>query len=148
MRLKSKIGGFLVICIVIAKAGRVHATVNDNTALDKKIEQLIKKMTLKEKIAMLHGNALFSSAGVKRLGIPELTCDDGPLGVREEVNRFEWTPAKWTTDSATFFPNGSAMAATWNPALTYRYGEAIAQEALARKKNIILAPAFNICRTP
>ncbi|MDB5010632.1 MAG: bglB 3, partial [Mucilaginibacter sp.] len=145
---KSKIGGFLVICIVIAKAGSVHAQVNANTALDKKIEQLIKKMTLKEKIAMLHGNALFSSAGVKRLGIPELTCDDGPLGVREEVNRFDWAPAKWTTDSATFFPNGSAMAATWNPALTYRYGEAIGQEALARKKNIILAPAFNICRTP
>jgi beta-glucosidase len=137
---------FLAICILTVES--VHAQVNSNKALDRKIEQIIKKMTLKEKIAMLHGNSLFSSDGVKRLGIPEITSDDGPLGVREEVNRFEWASAKLTTDSATFFPNGSAMAATWNPALAYKYGEAMGQEALTRKKTIMLAPAFNICRTP
>jgi beta-glucosidase len=142
------ITGFLAIFLLVVTAARVNAQVNSGTLIHNKIEQVLKKMTLKEKIAMLHGNSLFSSAGVKRLGIPELTCDDGPLGVREEVGRYEWAPAKLTTDSATFFPNGSAMAATWNPALTYRYGQAIGQEALARKKNIILAPAFNISRTP
>ncbi|OIQ74381.1 beta-glucosidase BoGH3A precursor [mine drainage metagenome] len=105
-------------------------------------------MTLEEKIAMLHGNALFSSAGVPRLGIPELTCDDGPLGVREEIKRFDWASANWTTDSATFLPNGSAIAATWNPAMSHKYGVVIGGEANARQKNIMLAPAFNICRMP
>jgi len=105
-------------------------------------------MTLEEKIGMLHGNALFSSAGVPRLGIPELTCDDGPLGVREEIKRFDWASANWTTDSATFLPNGSAIAATWNPIMANKYGVVIGEEANARKKNIMLAPAFNICRMP
>nr|MBB6141819.1 beta-glucosidase [Mucilaginibacter sp. X5P1] len=105
-------------------------------------------MTLEEKINMLHGNALFSSGGVKRLGIPELTCDDGPLGVREEIKRFDWNSANWTTDSATFLPNGSAIAATWNPGMAHKYGVVIGEEANARKKDIMLAPAFNICRMP
>jgi beta-glucosidase len=117
-------------------------------ALDQKIAGVIKKMTLEEKIEMLHGNALFSSAGVKRLGIPELTCDDGPLGVREEVLRFDWKSANWTTDSATFLPNGSAIAATWNPAMARQYGIVLGEEANARKKIVMLAPAFNICRVP
>jgi len=116
--------------------------------LDQKITGVIKKMTLEEKIEMLHGNALFSSGGVKRLGIPELTCDDGPLGVREEVLRFDWKSANWTTDSATFLPNGSAIAATWNPAMARQYGVVLGQEANARKKIVMLAPAFNICRVP
>ncbi|WP_342645552.1 glycoside hydrolase family 3 C-terminal domain-containing protein [Mucilaginibacter sp. CSA2-8R] len=117
-------------------------------ALNQKIAGVIKKMTLEEKIEMLHGNALFSSAGVKRLGIPELTCDDGPLGVREEVLRFDWKSANWTTDSATFLPNGSAIAATWNPAMARQYGVVLGEEANARKKIVMLAPAFNICRVP
>jgi beta-glucosidase len=117
-------------------------------AIDQKISQIIKKMTLAEKVEMLHGNALFSSAGVKRLGIPELTCDDGPLGVREEVLRFDWKSANWTTDSATFLPNGSAIAATWNPAMAREYGVVLGEEANARKKIVMLAPAFNICRVP
>ena len=112
------------------------------------IDSIINMMTLEEKIAMLHGNGLFSTAGVPRLGIPELTYTDGPLGIREEINRDNWNAAKWTTDSATFFPNGSAMAATWNPDLLYRYGEAMGEEARARKKEIVLSPAFNIARTP
>jgi len=116
--------------------------------LEAKINGIIKQMTLEEKIAMLHGNALFSSAGVPRLGIPELTCDDGPLGVREEVLRFDWKSANWTTDSATFLPNGSAIAATWNPQMAYKYGVVLGEEANARKKIVMLAPAFNICRMP
>jgi beta-glucosidase len=116
--------------------------------LDAKINGIIKKMTLEEKIEMLHGNALFSSGGVKRLNIPELTCDDGPLGVREEVLRFDWKSANWTTDSATFLPNGSAIAATWNPELAHKYGVVLGEEANARKKIVMLAPAFNICRMP
>jgi len=118
------------------------------TVINQKIAGIVKKMTLEEKIEMLHGNALFSSGGVKRLGIPELTCDDGPLGVREEVLRFDWKSANWTTDSATFLPNGSAIAATWNPAMARQYGVVLGEEANARKKIVMLAPAFNICRVP
>jgi len=144
----SSIRGLLAICIFCMCFEKIHAQTKSVTPLDKKIDGVIKKMTLKEKIAMLHGNSLFSSEGVKRLGIPELTYDDGPLGVREDVGRFTWGPLNLTTDSATFFPNGSAVAATWNPAMAFKFGVAMGQEALARKKNIMLAPAFNICRTP
>jgi len=118
-----------------ANAAKVVAAQSQvNPATEAKITAVIAKMTLEEKIAMLHGNALFSSAGVERLGIPELTCDDGPLGVRDEVQRFDWKSANWTTDSATFFPNGSAMAATWNPEMARKYGVALGEEANARKK--------------
>src|SRR5476651_2183457 len=128
--------------------GNVSAQNKNEAALQVKIANILKKMTLEEKIGMLHGNALFSSGGVKRLGIPELTCDDGPLGVREEIKRFDWNSANWTTDSATFLPNGSAIAATWNPLMANRYGVVIGEEANARKKDVMLAPAFNICRMP
>ena len=90
---------------------------------------------------MLHANGIFSAAGVPRLGIPELMTDDGPLGVREDVKP-GWGSANLTTDSATFFPNGSALAATWNPELAYRFGHDMGEEALQRKKSIMLAPAL------
>jgi beta-glucosidase len=140
---------YIITCaIVFFLSVNVFAQNKNETALRIKINSVVKKMTLEEKIQMLHGNALFSSAGVPRLGIPELTCDDGPLGVREEIKRFDWASANWTTDSATFLPNGSAIAATWNPALANQYGVVIGEEANARKKNVMLAPAFNICRMP
>ncbi|MEP6611943.1 MAG: glycoside hydrolase family 3 C-terminal domain-containing protein [Mucilaginibacter sp.] len=126
----------------------VSAQSKKEAALKTKINNILSKMTLEEKIEMLHGNALFSSGGVPRLGIPELTCDDGPLGVREEIKRFDWASANWTTDSATFLPNGSAIAATWNPVMANKYGVVIGEEANARKKIVMLAPAFNICRMP
>jgi beta-glucosidase len=140
---------YTIACIIaIFLFGKVSAQSKNEAALKAKINSIISKMTLEEKIAMLHGNALFSSAGVPRLGIPELTCDDGPLGVREEIKRFDWASANWTTDSATFLPNGSAIAATWNPLMANKYGVVIGEEANARKKIVMLAPAFNICRMP
>jgi|SRR5450432_1679905 len=123
------------------------AQTKSDQALDAKIRSLIKHLTLEEKISMLHANSIFGTAGVERLGIPGLMTDDGPLGVREDVKE-GWGSANLLTDSATFFPNGSALAATWNPKLAYRFGHDMGEEARARKKYIILAPAFNICRTP
>src|ERR1044072_5175208 len=138
---------YITLCsIAVFLCCNVSAQNKSEAALQIKINRIIEKMTLEEKIDMLHGNALFSSGGVKRLDIPELTCDDGPLGVREEIKRFDWASANWTTDSATFLPNGSAIAATWNPIMANRYGVVIGEEANARKKNVMLAPAFNICR--
>lgn len=119
-----------------------------SSAFDAKIDSLIAQMTLEEKVGLLHGTGMFWSGGVERLGIPELQYADGPLGIREEIERGSWNALGWTTDSATFFPAGTALGATWNPELSRRYGEAIAAEARARNKDILLAPAINIMRTP
>ncbi|HEY4196313.1 MAG TPA: glycoside hydrolase family 3 protein, partial [Mucilaginibacter sp.] len=144
--MKTKILSCLLSIFLLAVTA-VNAQVKSDKALDAKITATVKKLTLEEKIGMLHANGIFSTAGVERLGIPGLMTDDGPLGVREDVKE-GWGSANLTTDSASFFPNGSALAATWNPALAYRYGHDMGEEARARKKYIMLAPAFNICRTP
>ena len=137
------------VCITTMIIAAIYADGQKKAAdtISAKISAIIGQLTLEEKIAMLHANGLFSSAGVQRLGIPDLTCDDGPLGVREDVKP-GWGSANLTTDSATFFPNGSALAATWNPGLANRFGHDMGEEARARGKNIMLAPAFNITRTP
>ncbi|HLP17352.1 MAG TPA: glycoside hydrolase family 3 C-terminal domain-containing protein [Bacteroidota bacterium] len=129
---------------VQAKNNRSHFGVIN----EKRIDRLIASMTVEEKCAMLHMNSMFSSTGVERLGIPELRCTDGPFGVREELERNSWNPLHLTTDSATFFPTGSALAATWNPARAYQYGVALGEETRARGKQVILGPAVNITRTP
>ena len=118
------------------------------TENDRKIDSIIALMSLEEKVAMLHGNGMFTSAGVDRLGIPELKMADGPLGIREELNRDSWAPLGLTDDFATFFPAGGGLSATWNPEMAKMYGVAIAQEARARNKDVLLAPAINIIRTP
>lgn len=138
---------FLCAALTAAAFNSVNAQTKTDQVIETKIAGLMKKLTLEEKISMLHANGIFSTAGVPRLGIPGLMTDDGPLGVREDVKP-NWAPAGLTTDSATFFPNGSALAATWNPDLAYRYGHDMGEEANARKKSVMLAPAFNIARTP
>ena len=115
---------------------------------DSKIDTIIAGLSLEEKIAMLHGNGMFSSAGIKRLGIPELKYTDGPFGIREELQKNSWNSMRLTTDSATFFPTGSALAATWNPDLAYLLGTALGEEAKTRGKDILLGPAVNITRIP
>ncbi len=139
----------VAVCCTIAtfSATIANAQSKNDQATEAKIASLIKQLTLEEKISMLHANGIFSAGGIKRLNIPQIMTDDGPLGVREDVKE-GWGSANLTTDSATFFPNGSALAATWNPQLAYRYGHDMAEEARARGKNIMLAPAFNICRVP
>lgn len=139
---------YILVYILSILFINAQAQQHTEAGINLKISSLIKKMTLEEKIDMLHGNALFSSAGVPRLGVPELTCDDGPLGIREELMRSDWKSANWTTDSATFLPNGSAIAASWNPAMAYKYGVVLGEEANARNKMVMLSPAFNICRLP
>ena len=115
---------------------------------DAEIDKLISKMTLEEKIGMLHGNSMFSTAGVKRLGIPELKMADGPLGVREEISRDNWSSAGWTNDFATYYPASGALAATWNTKMAYTFGNSVGQELRARGKDMLLSPAINIVRTP
>jgi beta-glucosidase len=120
----------------------------DVSIFDKKIDSLIALMTIEEKIGMLHGNSMFANGGVERLGIPELKMADGPLGIREEVSRNSWAPAGWDNDFATYYPAAGAVAATWNPELSYVFGNSVGQEARARDKDMLLSPAINIIRTP
>jgi beta-glucosidase len=115
---------------------------------DSEIDKLVAQMTLEEKIGMLHGNSMFTSGGVKRLGIPELKMADGPLGVREEISRDSWAPAGLTNDFATYYPAAGALAATWNTEMAYTFGNSVGQEMRARDKDMLLSPAINIVRTP
>jgi beta-glucosidase len=130
-------------------AGMVNAqhVANDNKQ-EEKIRSLISQMTLQEKVSLLHGNSKFYVSGIKRLGIPEWALSDGPHGVRAEINRDNWAYAGWTNDSATCFPPGTALAATWNSKLAYERGIVLGEEARFRKKDVLLGPGINIIRSP
>lgn len=131
-----------------AAAASSQVTDKEKVQMEKRIEKLIKKMTLEEKVGLLHGNSKFYVAGVERLGIPEWNLSDGPHGVRAEINRHDWAYAGWTNDSASYFPTGTAFAAAWNPELAYRRGEVLGEEARWRKKDVLLGPGVNIIRSP
>lgn len=115
--------------------------------IEKRIDDLLSKLTLEEKVSFCHANSIFATAGVPRLGIPELTMDDGPMGVREDVGN-NFANLNRTDDFATAFPTPIALAATWDPKMAHLTGKTIGAEAAYRGKNIMLAPAINIQRTP
>jgi beta-glucosidase len=115
---------------------------------DKQIDGIISKMTIAEKADMLHAKHMFVSAGVASQGIADMKYADGPFGIREEMQPDNWNPLGLQNDKATFFPTGSALAATWSPELAYSYGTGMAREARLRGKDMILGPAINIQRLP
>ena len=117
------------------------------TVNDKKIDKIIAQMSLEEKVEMLHSKTIMSSEGVPRLGIQDIKYADGPFGVREEVAD-GFRPKGWLTDSATYFPTGSALAATWSKEMAYACGNGIGEEARLRGKDVMLGPAINIQRLP
>lgn len=121
---------------------------DDSQPLEKRVEDALSRMTLEEKIGIIHAQSKFSAPGVPRLGIPELWCTDGPMGVRPEVLWDEWEQASWTNDSCTAFPSLTCLAATWDPELAALYGKSIGSEARFRNKAVILGPGVNIYRTP
>lgn len=121
---------------------------NEDAPLEERVEDALSRMTLEEKVAILHAQSKFSSPGVPRLGIPELWCTDGPHGIRPEVKWDEWDQAGWTNDSIVAFPALTCLAATWNPDLAALYGKSIGEEARYREKDVLLGPGVNIYRTP
>ncbi|WP_421871430.1 glycoside hydrolase family 3 C-terminal domain-containing protein [Marinoscillum sp.] len=139
-----------VLTAVICMALIVACTTQKDTSKDAPmgIDELVDQMTLEEKVHMLHGSGKFTSAGVERLGVPKLKSTDGPLGIREEIQNDSWAPAGWDNDFATFFPAGGGLSSTWNLELAKRYGVAIGEEARARGKDVLLAPAVNLIRSP
>ena len=112
-----------------------------------RVANLLPRLTLEEKISLVHGKDNWTSGGVPRLGLPPLWMDDGPMGVREEGNG-SYNLTGGSDDAATALPANLGLAATWNPQLAFDYGAVIGSEAYRRGKNIMLGPALNIQRTP
>ncbi len=116
--------------------------------IEAKIDEILPQLTLEEKVAMCHAQSKFSSPGVARLGIPEFWFSDGPHGVRYEINWDDWGSAGWTNDSVTAFPSLVSLASSFNPDLGTIYGKALGEEALYRRKDMMLGPGVEIYRTP
>lgn len=115
---------------------------------EKEIEKLLAKLTLDEKIAMIHGAGLFKTGAVERLGIPAISTSDGPMGVRAEFMNDRWIPSGNNDDQVSYLPSNSALASTWNPYRAYEMGHVLGAEARGRGKDVILAPGINIKRDP
>ena len=130
------------------QAQNMPVYLDESKPVEQRIDDALSRMTLDEKIAVIHAQSKFSSPGVKRLGFPDLWTDDGPHGVRPDVLWDEWEQAGQTNDSCVAFPALTCLAATWNPQLARLYGENLAEEALYRNKHVMLGPGVNIYRTP
>lgn len=121
---------------------------DETKGLEERVEDALGRLTLEEKVALLHAQSKFSSAGIARLGIPEIWTTDGPHGIRPEVLWDKWEQAGWTNDSCVAFPALTCLAATWNPDMAQLYGRSIGEEARYRNKAVLLGPGVNIYRTP
>ncbi|OPJ65130.1 glycoside hydrolase family 3 C-terminal domain-containing protein [Clostridium oryzae] len=119
-----------------------------NKNYEKKIDDIIEKLTLEEKISMIHGNGLFRTEAVERLGIPSLKMSDGPMGVRHEFENAHWNPIGNSDDYTSYLPCNTALASTWNTKLAYEAGSVLGREARGRGKDVILGPGINIMRSP
>lgn len=138
----------LLACSITTVSAQTPVYMDDAQPIEARVKDALSRMTLEEKVALCHAQSKFSSAGVPRLGIPELWMSDGPHGVRAEINWNDWGYANWTNDSITAFPALTCLAATWNPDMSAKYGKAIGEEARYREKDVLLGPGVNIYRTP
>ena len=138
----------LAMCAITASAQQTPVYLDDTKPIEQRIDDAIARMTLQEKIRVIHAQSKFSSAGIPRLGFPDFWTDDGPHGVRPDVLWDEWRQAGQSNDSCVAFPALTCLAATWNPSLSMLYGKSLGEEALYRGKDMILGPGVNINRTP
>ena len=142
------LSALLVVCCSTPARKDIPAYLDPSRSVEERVADALPRLTLEEKVAMTHAQSKFSSPGVPRLGIPEVWCTDGPHGIRPEVLWDEWDQAGWTNDSCTAFPALSCLAATWDREMSLLFGRGIGEEARYRKKDILLGPGVNICRTP
>lgn len=148
MRLHALFIGLAWLAATPAEAQVTPAYLDETIPVEERIEDVLNRMTTEEKVAIIHAQSKFSSAGVPRLGLPEIWTTDGPHGIRPEVFWDQWDQAGWTNDSCVAFPALTCLAATWNPEMARLYGKSIGEEARYRKKDVILGPGVNIYRTP
>lgn len=149
MKLKLKLlyTGIVMSSLLLVFSCHENPNEIDENAMEAKIESLMKQLTLEEKVTLIHASSSFTSGGVERLDIPELIMSDGPHGVRHEHGR-DWAKDQNVYDSSTYLPVGTALAATWNPGLGYKFGQVLGSEAKFRGKDVILGPGLNIIRSP
>jgi beta-glucosidase len=123
---------------------------NSSLPVEQRVQDLLSRMTLQEKVAMLSGADWMQSVPNARLGIPSIKMADGPIGVRAWSGPSSETNAATAREkvTTTAFPAGVAMAATWDPDLVQSEGQALAQEVKALGRDMILGPTVNINRTP
>ena len=136
------------VAVLPLSAQQKPVYLDESRPVEERVEDALSRLTLKEKIALVHAQSKFSSAGVPRLGIPDFWMTDGPHGIRPEVLWDEWDQAGWTNDSCVAFPALTCLAATWNPEMSLLYGKSIGEEARYRNKTVLLGPGVNIYRTP
>ncbi|MBO8471032.1 MAG: glycoside hydrolase family 3 C-terminal domain-containing protein [Bacteroidetes bacterium] len=146
MKFMHIVAGFVLAAVPLA--AQTPAYLDETRPLEDRIEDALGRMTLEEKIAVIHAQSKFSSPGVARLGIPEIWTTDGPHGIRPEVLWDEWDQAGWTNDSCVAFPALTCLAATWDREMASLYGKCLGEEARYRKKDMVLGPGVNIYRTP
>ncbi|NJM14079.1 MAG: hypothetical protein HC896_00620 [Bacteroidales bacterium] len=121
--------------VTVAACSNKLAYQDASLPVDQRVEDLLKRLTLDEKIALLGGDSTgFSVAGIKKFDIPPLRMSDGPMGVRKP--------------GSTAFPSAIAMASAWDTALMYDMGVALAKETKAFNLDVILGPCVNIIRMP
>ena len=140
--------GLLCSCATNNSRTALPVYLDETKPVEERVEDALSRMTLEEKVRILHAQSKFSSAGVPRLGIPDIWCTDGPHGIRPEVLCDEWEQAGWTNDSCTAYPALTCLAATWDRSLAESYGISIGEEAKYRRKNVLLGPGVNIYRSP
>ena len=109
------------------------------------IKFIIGQMTLEEKAALCTGASAWSTTPIERLGVPEMIVSDGPHGVRRTPDIHDMGS---TSLPATCFPTASCLASTWDPALIYKMGVALAEEAIALNVDVLLGPGVNMKRSP
>jgi beta-glucosidase len=137
-----------IMLLTESSAAETPAYLDRQQPLEARVEDLLGRLTLEEKIQLCHADSKFTSAAIPRLGIPRRWLSDGPHGVREDVGPDTWNVAGRTDDFATALPAAIALGATWNPELAQQAGQVIGQEARKRGKDIMLGPGVNIMRTP
>ena len=134
--------------VTLSAAAQTPIYLDHTKPIDERVNDALSRMTIAEKIAIIHAQSKFSSPGVQRLGIPGIWCTDGPHGIRPDVLWDEWDQAGATNDSCVAFPALTCLAATWDPEMSALYGKSIGEEARYRNKNVLLGPGVNINRTP
>lgn len=112
-----------------------------------KNEELIKRMTLEEKAALLSGKGEWQTWNFDRLEIPSMYCSDGPHGLRKQAGAGDHLGLNPSLP-ATCFPTAATVANSWDPSLGEKIGEALGEEAQAQDVHIILGPGLNIKRSP
>ena len=134
-----KLGRRVACLMLLVLLGGVQAPAQSRSSAqsdtDRRVEAILSKMTLEEKIDFLSGTDGFFVRAMPDLGVPRLRMADGPMGVRN-------------FGPSTAMAAGINLAATWDPALAERVGTQIGRDARAKGVHFLLGPGLNIYRAP